>query len=48
MSENVRITLLVENTVYRQGLAAEHGLSFHVQIGPHSILFDTGQTDLVL
>jgi 7,8-dihydropterin-6-yl-methyl-4-(beta-D-ribofuranosyl)aminobenzene 5'-phosphate synthase len=48
MSDKVRITLVVENSVHRQGLAAEHGLSFHVQIGPYSILFDTGQTELVL
>lgn len=48
MSENIRITVLVENSVHRQGLAAEHGLSFHIQMRSHSILFDTGQTELVL
>jgi 7,8-dihydropterin-6-yl-methyl-4-(beta-D-ribofuranosyl)aminobenzene 5'-phosphate synthase len=48
MSENIRITVLVENTVDRQGLVAEHGLSFHVQFGSRSLLFDTGQTDLAL
>ena len=48
MSENLRITLLVENSVQRQGLVAEHGLSFHIQIGERSLLFDTGQTDLAL
>jgi len=48
MSESIRITVLVENSVHRQGLVAEHGLSFHVQSGEHSLLFDTGQTDLVL
>ena len=48
MSDNVRITVLVENSVYRQKLAAEHGLSLHVQIGPRGILFDTGQTDMLL
>jgi len=48
MSENVRITVLVENSVHRQGLVAEHGLSFHIQLGQHSLLFDTGQTDLAL
>jgi 7,8-dihydropterin-6-yl-methyl-4-(beta-D-ribofuranosyl)aminobenzene 5'-phosphate synthase len=48
MSESVRITVLVENSVSRMGLAAEHGLSFHVQCGEHSLLFDTGQSDLAL
>ena len=48
MSETIRITMLVENSVHRQGLVAEHGLSFHVQSGEHSLLFDTGQTDLAV
>ncbi|HHY87062.1 MAG TPA: MBL fold metallo-hydrolase [Verrucomicrobia bacterium] len=48
MNECVRITVLVENSVHRPGLMAEHGLSFHVQIGRHNILFDTGQTELVV
>jgi 7,8-dihydropterin-6-yl-methyl-4-(beta-D-ribofuranosyl)aminobenzene 5'-phosphate synthase len=47
MSE-VCITLLVENTVHRRGLLAEHGLSFHIRTGQHTVLFDTGQTDLLL
>jgi 7,8-dihydropterin-6-yl-methyl-4-(beta-D-ribofuranosyl)aminobenzene 5'-phosphate synthase len=46
MSESVRITVLVENSVQRHCLVAEHGLSFHVQMGQRSLLFDTGQTDL--
>lgn len=48
MNEGVRITVLMENSVHRGGLAAEHGLSFHVQIGRHCFLFDTGQTGLVM
>jgi 7,8-dihydropterin-6-yl-methyl-4-(beta-D-ribofuranosyl)aminobenzene 5'-phosphate synthase len=48
MSKSIRITVLVENSVHRQGLVAEHGLSFHVQFGEHSLLFDTGQTDLAV
>ena len=48
MSETIRITVLVENSVHRQRLVAEHGLSFHVQSGEHSLLFDTGQTDLAV
>ena len=48
MKDNIRITVLVENSVHRQGLVAEHGLSFHVQCGERSLLFDTGQTDLAV
>jgi 7,8-dihydropterin-6-yl-methyl-4-(beta-D-ribofuranosyl)aminobenzene 5'-phosphate synthase len=48
MSETIRITVLVENSVHRRGLVAEHGLSFHVQCGERSLLFDTGQTDLAV
>lgn len=44
MSEIIRITVLVENSVHRRGLVAEHGLSFHVQCGERSLLFDTGQS----
>ena len=48
MSKTIRITVLVENSVHRQGLVAEHGLSFHIQAGERSLLFDTGQTDLAV
>lgn len=48
MSETIRITVLVENSVHRQGLVAEHGLSFHIQSGEQSLIFDTGQTDLAV
>ena len=48
MSKTIRITVLVENSVHRQWLVAEHGLSFHVQSGKHNLLFDTGQTDLAV
>ena len=48
MSETIRITVLVENSVHRQGLVGEHGLCFHIQSGEHSLLFDTGQTDLAV
>ena len=48
MSETLVITTLVENSVYARGLLAEHGLSFHIQAGRHSLLFDTGQSDLLL
>ena len=48
MSDEIRITVLVENSVQQRGLMAEHGLSLHVQIGSHSLLFDTGQSGLVV
>ena len=47
MSESIVITVLVENSVQGRGLMAEHGLAFHVQTGPNSLLFDTGQSGLV-
>src|ERR1017187_3073457 len=48
MGETIIITILVENTVHARGLLAEHGLSFHLQVGQRSLLFDTGQSDLFL
>jgi 7,8-dihydropterin-6-yl-methyl-4-(beta-D-ribofuranosyl)aminobenzene 5'-phosphate synthase len=43
-----RITVLVENTAGGRGLLAEHGLSFWIEHGSHRILFDTGQSDILL
>ncbi|MFC1761980.1 MBL fold metallo-hydrolase [Planctomycetota bacterium] len=48
MSLGLRITVLVEDTVYQSGLLAEHGLSFWIEYEGHNILFDTGQTDILL
>jgi 7,8-dihydropterin-6-yl-methyl-4-(beta-D-ribofuranosyl)aminobenzene 5'-phosphate synthase len=47
MSDRLRITILLENSVHRAGLAAEHGLCVQVQFRGQSLLLDTGQTDLV-
>ena len=47
MKETIVVTTLVENSVHARGLLAEHGLAFHIQIGRHSLLFDTGQTGLL-
>lgn len=48
MPEDVRITILVENKVHQRGLLAEHGLAYHISVGNKQVLFDTGQTDLLL
>lgn len=39
----MRITTLVENVVHKPKLIAEHGLSFLIETGQETILFDTGQ-----
>jgi 7,8-dihydropterin-6-yl-methyl-4-(beta-D-ribofuranosyl)aminobenzene 5'-phosphate synthase len=42
---SIQITTLIENSPgEHHGLKAEHGLSFHIAIGAHRILFDTGQS----
>ena len=48
MKETIVVTTLVENSVHARGLLAEHGLAFHIQVGQRSLLFDTGQSDLLL
>lgn len=48
MNDTIQVTTLVENTVNRGGLQAEHGLAFHFRYGNRSFLFDTGQSDLIL
>ena len=48
MGESIIITALVENTVNIGGLQAEHGLSFLIRSGGRRLLFDTGQSDLLV
>ena len=48
MSEYVCITTLVEDTASGTGLSGEHGLSFWIEYGDQRVLFDTGQTGLLL
>lgn len=48
MTQNVRITTLVENTTSRPGLLAEHGLAFWIECGRRRILFDTGQSGILV
>ena len=45
---NMRIVTLIENLVYKQGLTAEHGLSFYIETENRKILFDTGQSALFM
>lgn len=40
---NLKITILAENTVYQSGLMAEHGLSLFLEYNGKKYLFDTGQ-----
>jgi len=42
MSQKVRVTMLVDNTVGRPDLLAEHGLAFWIEAGSKHVLFDTG------
>jgi 7,8-dihydropterin-6-yl-methyl-4-(beta-D-ribofuranosyl)aminobenzene 5'-phosphate synthase len=48
MIEKVEITVLVEDTVHRARMRAEHGLSLHIDAGGFRILFDTGASALFL
>jgi len=48
MIQNIRITTLVENTASAAGLLAEHGLSFWIEYGDKRVLFDTGQSDILI
>ena len=44
----MEIITLIENLVYTRDLKAEHGLSFLIKTGDCKILFDVGQTGIVL
>ncbi len=43
-----KITVLVENSAGERTLMSEHGLSFWIEDEKHKILFDTGQSDILL
>ncbi|MBN2022961.1 MAG: MBL fold metallo-hydrolase [Pirellulales bacterium] len=43
MPEDLKITMLVDNTVCRADLLAEHGLACWIEADGHRVLFDTGQ-----
>lgn len=44
----MKIVVLTENTVYRQGILAEHGLSLYIEKEDKKYLFDTGQSGVFL
>ncbi len=46
--KTVEVVVLVENTVYKPKLRAEHGLSLYIDAGGYRILFDTGASALFM
>lgn len=44
----IRVTVLVANTTERSGLLAEHGIAYWIEIGDKRVLFDTGQSHVVV
>lgn len=48
MKTKTSITILVDNHGTDPGLGTEHGWAVWIETGDHHILFDTGQTDLLL
>ncbi len=44
MTDELRITILVENTAHGRGILGEHGLSYFIELTGRRVLFDTGQT----
>ena len=44
----LKITFLIENTVYFGSLKAEHGLAVLVELPEEKLLFDCGQSELLL
>lgn len=44
----MKIITLVENCVQKRGLLAEHGLSFYIETSSRKILFDTGQSNILI
>jgi len=46
--DNLCITTLVEDTTLDGDFLAEHGISFWIEYGDKRILFDTGQSDILI
>jgi 7,8-dihydropterin-6-yl-methyl-4-(beta-D-ribofuranosyl)aminobenzene 5'-phosphate synthase len=45
-ADDLKVTVLSENTTSRPGILAEHGLSLLIQSGDTRVLFDTGASEL--
>ncbi len=48
MNSDISMTVLVDDHGTDSTLATEHGLAFWIEAGDQHVLFDTGQTDLLL
>ncbi len=48
MSQIIHVVTLVENTVWKRDMLAEHGLSFWIDTGNVRVLFDTGQGGVLM
>ena len=48
MSSSISLTVLVEDSVSSPTLMAEHGLALWINTGAMRLLFDTGQSDLII
>ncbi|MBN1788798.1 MAG: MBL fold metallo-hydrolase [Sedimentisphaerales bacterium] len=48
MTQKVKITTLVEDTAQGNGLTSEHGISFWIEYGSRKLLFDTGQSSIII
>jgi 7,8-dihydropterin-6-yl-methyl-4-(beta-D-ribofuranosyl)aminobenzene 5'-phosphate synthase len=48
MIQDIHITILIEDTTSKMDLKTEHGLSFWIEYDGKSILFDTGQSDVLI
>lgn len=47
MSKHISLTVLVENSVNKLGLMAEHGWAVWIQADGQNLLFDTGQSQML-
>jgi 7,8-dihydropterin-6-yl-methyl-4-(beta-D-ribofuranosyl)aminobenzene 5'-phosphate synthase len=48
MNANIRITVLADNTAAWPDVLTEHGLSLWIEYGAKHVLWDTGQSDILL